>query len=327
MRFTFVILLFCCLGVDAQMIIKAHPNYVPFASANLLLDQYSGAAAAYSLRKLRTAYTGSAIRVRRSNDNAEQDIGFTSAGDLDTASLKTFVGANSGFVTTWYDQSGNARNATQTTAANQPRIVNAGTVERASSKPTIQFNSHLLQVAMTGIDTVTRLQTYNVINPANAAAADVTSELLWGYAGGGVNETVGNRGIAWGASTGLLSGEKFGMFFSNAAGTGRLGQSNYTRAANTTILHVTENKNNGTSWYTNGGADNQFNLTSVINVSTNTSPSNANTSGNTNFWIKSIAGATNATAQKYSELIVYYATFTGYLPGVSSNINSYYGIY
>lgn len=134
MRFTFVILLFLSLGANAQMIIKAHANYVPFASANLLLDQYSGAAAAYSFRKLRTAYTGSAIRVRRSNDNTEQDIGFTSAGDLDTASLKTFVGANNGLVVTWYDQSGNGRNTTQGTAANQPRIVNAGTVERQNGK-------------------------------------------------------------------------------------------------------------------------------------------------------------------------------------------------
>jgi hypothetical protein len=293
-----------------------------------LLDSFPSSAAAYSLRNLDKDYLGPLVRVRRSSDNAEQDIYGDYYGNLDTVRLKDFVGANSGFVTTWYDQSGNARNATQTTAANQPRVINAGVIDRASSKPTIQFNSHLLQVAMTGIDTVTRLQTYNIINPANAAAADVTSELLWGYAGGGVNDIVGNRGIAWGPGTGVLSGEKFGMFFSSAAiGTGRLGQSNYTRAANTTILHVTENKNNGTSWYTNGGADNLFNLTSNMNVITNTSPSNANTSGNTNFWIKSLAGATNATAQKYSELIVYYGTFTGYLSGVSSNINSYYGIY
>jgi hypothetical protein len=50
MRFTFVILLFLSLGADAQMIIKAHANYRPYAvaAANLLLDQYSGAAAAYS---------------------------------------------------------------------------------------------------------------------------------------------------------------------------------------------------------------------------------------------------------------------------------------
>jgi hypothetical protein len=142
MRFTFVILLFCCLGADAQMIIKAHANYRPLAQpvVNLLLDDYPNAAAAYSLRKLDKDYTGNAIRVRRSNDNTEQNIGFTSGGDLDTASLKTFVGANSGFVTTWYDQSGNSRNATQSTAANQPRIVNAGTVDRENNKPFIRFD-------------------------------------------------------------------------------------------------------------------------------------------------------------------------------------------
>jgi hypothetical protein len=137
MRFTFVILLFCGLGADAQMIIKAHANYRPYAVAaaqNLLLDDYSGAAAAYSLRKLDKDYTGSAIRVRRSNDNTEQDIGFV-GNDLDTASLKTFVGANSGFVTTWYNQGDSSgRDVSQSTAANQPRIVNAGVVDRQNGK-------------------------------------------------------------------------------------------------------------------------------------------------------------------------------------------------
>jgi hypothetical protein len=37
-----------------------------------LLDTYSGAAAAYSLRLLRSAYTGDAIRVRRASDNTER---------------------------------------------------------------------------------------------------------------------------------------------------------------------------------------------------------------------------------------------------------------
>lgn len=59
----------------------------------LLLDTYSGATVAYSLRKLRTAYSGSAIRVRRSSDNAEQDFGFV-GGDLDTAPMLDFVGYN-----------------------------------------------------------------------------------------------------------------------------------------------------------------------------------------------------------------------------------------
>jgi hypothetical protein len=103
----------------------------------LLLDTYPNAAAAYSLRKLRTAYAGSAIRVRRSSDNTEQNIGFV-AGELDTVSLLAFCGVGNGFITTWYDQSGNAKNATQTTAANQPQIVSSGSVVTQNSKPSIQ---------------------------------------------------------------------------------------------------------------------------------------------------------------------------------------------
>jgi PKD repeat protein len=102
----------------------------------LLLDIYPNAAAAYSLRKLRIAYTGSAIRVRRSNDNTEQDIGFVN-NVLDTAALLSFVGANNGFVTTWYDQSGNNRNATQTTQANQPQIVSSGSLITENGKVAI----------------------------------------------------------------------------------------------------------------------------------------------------------------------------------------------
>ena len=44
-----------------------------------------------------------------------------------------------GFVTTWYDQSGNVRNITQSTAGNQPRIVTAGAVEIDGNKAGI-FN-------------------------------------------------------------------------------------------------------------------------------------------------------------------------------------------
>lgn len=85
--------------------------------------------AALSLRKLISTATA-AIRVRRSSDNAEQDIGFTGSA-LDTTSLASFVGANSAFVTTVYDQTGNGFHKVQATAANQPRIVNAGAIDVA----------------------------------------------------------------------------------------------------------------------------------------------------------------------------------------------------
>lgn len=68
-------------------------NIIIPTAPSLLLDTYPNAAVAYSLRKLRTAYTGSAIRVRRSVDNAEQDIGFI-GNELDTTSMLDFVGYN-----------------------------------------------------------------------------------------------------------------------------------------------------------------------------------------------------------------------------------------
>jgi len=108
------------------------------------LDTYSGAAAAYSLRKLSSAYVGNAIRVRRSSDNTEQNIGFDGSGNLDTTALTTFCSGTNGFVTTWYDQSGNGVNGVQTTAANQPQIVSSGSVLTltgiGSAKPCMLFD-------------------------------------------------------------------------------------------------------------------------------------------------------------------------------------------
>lgn len=106
----------------------------------LLLDTYSGAAVAYSLRKLRTAYTGNAITVRRSSDNTSQQIGFDSNGNLDTTSLLSFVGAGNGFVTTWFDQSGNNNNASSSTLAEQPQIVSGGNLILVNGKPSISFD-------------------------------------------------------------------------------------------------------------------------------------------------------------------------------------------
>ena len=57
-----------------------------------MLDQYGDAAAAYSLRKLRNGYTGNAIRVRRSSDDTERDMGFYD-NELDTVALLDWVNA------------------------------------------------------------------------------------------------------------------------------------------------------------------------------------------------------------------------------------------
>jgi hypothetical protein len=104
-----------------------------------LLDTYSDALVAYSLRKLRSWYYGAAIRVRRSSDNTEQDIYFDASGNLDTASLLTFVGSGSGYVAKWYDQSGRTNHLIKISATNQPRIVNAGVLETIGGKPAVRW--------------------------------------------------------------------------------------------------------------------------------------------------------------------------------------------
>lgn len=95
-------------------------SYVP------LLDTYTSANMAFSMFKMRAAYSGDCLRVRRSSDNTEQDIGFVN-NYLDTTSLLSFVGVGDGFVVKWYDQSGNARDLSRTTSAvAQPQIVSSG---------------------------------------------------------------------------------------------------------------------------------------------------------------------------------------------------------
>lgn len=105
--------------------------------------------AAYSTRKLRTAYSGPCMKVRRSSDNTTQDIGFAGS-DLDTASMLTFCGAGNGFIDTWYDQQG-SNNLVQATTAYQPKIVSSGATVTKNTKPCAIFDVLLSSVALSGV--------------------------------------------------------------------------------------------------------------------------------------------------------------------------------
>lgn len=134
---------------------------------DLPLNVDSTAKAAYSLRKLSTGYSGKAIKVRRSSDNTTQDIGFNSFGNLDTKSLLTFVGTGSGYIDTWYDQSGNGLKLTQATTANQPRIVNAGVIDTKNGIPAIYFSGgsqNLSNTSVSGVISGAELRAFAVID-------------------------------------------------------------------------------------------------------------------------------------------------------------------
>jgi len=160
------------------------PNFRNVSGAGFtgLLDEYGGAAAAYSVRRLSSTYEGELIEVRRSSDNTTQDIGYDSNGDLDTASLLLFVGAGDGFVRTWYDQSSNANNATQTTAASQPRIVINGSLVTENGEAAVSFDGINDNFKMTSSTTITN-------NISSFAVCQIVSETDFNF----IYDTVGSN--------------------------------------------------------------------------------------------------------------------------------------
>ena len=158
--------------------------FMTTAVGSLILDIYPSAHHAYSLRKLRTLYTGNSLRVRRTvgATTVTVDVGFdTTTGIVSLNSpIFTIVGGGttlatnlgqfaaattqgysnpdlitinqSIFITTWFDQSGNARNPTQATPGQQPRLVNAGFLELSGGKVavrTTRASSQFLNLADT----------------------------------------------------------------------------------------------------------------------------------------------------------------------------------
>jgi len=133
------------------------------------LNQFPGASLGLSLRLLDRNYTGFCIKVRRSSDNNELDIGFVN-NELDIVSLLNFVGSGDGKVIIWYDQSGNGNNATQLTASKQPTIVDNGSVVLDNGKPAILFPNNLEgnmsfnSVNQTTLLSVARILNYSLVN-------------------------------------------------------------------------------------------------------------------------------------------------------------------
>jgi hypothetical protein len=117
------------------------------AGGSLLLDTYS-TDAAYSVRLIRTAYSGALVRIRRSSDSAEKDFYPDGSNELSMSSedgaatsLSTWISTDSGYIVKWYNQGtgGSTYDLDQTTAGDQPRIVNAGSLEVQNGKASINF--------------------------------------------------------------------------------------------------------------------------------------------------------------------------------------------
>jgi hypothetical protein len=273
----------------------------------LILDLFPGAAAAYSLRKLRTSYNGSCIRIRRSSDNAETDIGFVN-NYVDTNEVERFTGSGAGaFVVTWYDQSGNGRNATQSTAASQPLLMalnfEFATIDAtATAEKAIIFNqlNWRLISNFTTISQPISAFTYGRKDNVTTALAGVyydsynNTESILLYSG--TNELPNNR---WGIGTGTaLYGTTSGNTNPNLFSTLHNGASS--------SIHI-----NGQSYASGNAGTNGLNGLAIGNLRGNPSP---------------IAGSYQLNG-RIAELIIYGSDQSLKRTSIEKNINNYYRIY
>ena len=183
----------------------------PSGSVPLLLDDYPDAAAAYSLRKLRTDYEGAAIEVRKTvgGETFVQDVGFVD-GELDTTSLLSFADGEDVFIAKWYDQSTNNNNSNQTQAANQAKIVNVGTLITKNMKPAAALDgisdSYPLNFIINSLSTAFTVASINEIDNtllnigglSNAIGTSRINSNKIGFRGSsqlGINYTYGNQFI------------------------------------------------------------------------------------------------------------------------------------
>jgi hypothetical protein len=259
-----------------------------------LLDSYPNASAAYSVRKLRSAYSGSAIRVRRSSDNAEQDIGF-SGGNLDTTALTTFCSGTNGFVTTWYDQSGNGNDATQTTAASQPQIVSSGSILTENTKPSIRFNNHYMVISSV------------LLNSTNVSAYFAT-----------LPKTTYTFG-------GIITNKRAGLDDANAINWLNSGKLEVVYDSN--LNSQATQTNTATSLFQGTALWNSTNVTLRTNgIQDATSLKLGTQTFSTQTWVGSYRQDTNNLGNfSIPELIVYQSNQSANNSGIENNIKTYYG--
>lgn len=274
----------------------------------LLLDNYSGATAGYSTRKLKSSATLS-LRVRRSSDNSEQDIGFD-GNNLDLTSLTSFIGSDDAFVTRWYDQSGNNYEFAQLSASLQPRIALSGTVDTANGIPSIYFGEATIKYMEVFLadephfDFTDTFSLYMALKPANQSGAQV----------------------AFGKGTGLFGQNGYYVVFDPSIAIGNCVFNNSDVSPTNFSVITSGNTSLGCyGWnFSSGNGNGSFN-----GITNNTYTGMISCKLNNSLPIigvyQTFASATDFDGW-FSEMIIFPSDQTSNKSGIETNIMNYFGI-
>jgi hypothetical protein len=263
---------------------------------NYLIDDYPGAGLALSVRRLTSVYVGPCIKVQRTSDNTQQDIGFTSSGDLDVAALESFCAATDGYVVTWYDQSGNGYEFTVESGNYQ--IVDDGDVLLKDGVPAIYFvGSAFLQETVDRADLLGSSQVYAISVQSGTGG---TSFAL--ADDGGFSVVIGLNWVSGSTpvSISLFNGFSSYLYKDNTV----------TTNANAIVETVVQNASTG-NVYIDGSV-----MSEVLSNLTSFSPSGTNV-----FYIGSDGFGYNETIQ---EVIVYPSNQSSNRSAIYTNVSTYF---
>lgn len=277
-----------------------NPYRFEVAITGVLYDDYPFDAG-WSTRELNpTNYTGYCLKVRRTSDNTEQDIGF-SGGEVDTASLASFCSGTDGHVVTWYDQSGNGYNLTQATAGTQPRIVSGGTVDTKNSLPAIYWANKRL-----GRAALSMLASGNAYSIFSASSCDTS-----GGAGAVIHTTENDS-------------NRMGIF--------------HDRSSGNTLFYI--QTGSGGYAVTKSAQRDNSDLRLQVGIATtgkNMSGFDNGATGSTNTYVGSYTNQEFRVGQQFldltgltghiAEIILYDTDESSNRSGIETNINDYWGIY
>jgi hypothetical protein len=257
------------------------------------------------------------MKVRRASDDAEADIGFDINGDLDTSAIATHCGASAGYVSVWYDMSGNSNNATQSTGTNQPQIYNGTAVITVNGKPALDFDGSGDNLQYTG----------NFLGGSAATGVSVSSF---------DNATRAAREIMWGAQD--SSGARYDFLITRQAsnvgsGTTQNGidlyvEGDFSPPNNPNVGTITDvNQHLYTAIYSDTVRRIVYNNGSTLTTSSATSLGNLDDA--TAFVIGAdISGGINSIDGKMQEIVIWNADqeADSNRTGIESNIDTYFSI-
>jgi hypothetical protein len=270
--------------------------------SGVLAGSYSDLAAAYSLRKVVPGYAGDAIEIQ--SGSVSQSIGFDSFGDLDVASIASFAGSGDAFVKTWFDQSGNNYHATQSVAANQPKIYSGslGSVILENGKPSVQFDgiNDFLPIPNSGNLISSQQFSIFTINSSNTISSGLKEIISNWDAGNGNSAT----SIFLGINNNVV------RFTDNFQSAG-----NYGVISTRKILTAINSTSNAITYLNNSTLTTKGSSLSLRNLTTNYVIGRQGT-GTFEYW--------NGTID---EIILYSSDQSSNRTYIENNINSYYGIY